>query len=56
MISKYKVGDVVGIYGYETEVKIWEIRWEGSTPCYMVCTSDGDEWIYDDDIAYKVND
>ena len=53
MTSKYKVGDIVGIYGYETNVKIWDIRWHGNEPSYLVCLADGDEWIFDDDIAYK---
>ena len=54
MTSKYKMGDIVGIYGYETDVKIWDIRWYGNEPSYLVCLADGDEWICDDDIAYKV--
>ena len=54
MTSKYKVGDIVGIYGYETDVKIWDIRWYGNEPSYLVCLADGDEWVYDDDIVYKV--
>lgn len=53
MTSKYKVGDIVGIYDYETDVKIWDIRWHGNEPSYLVCLADGDEWIFDDDIAYK---
>ena len=53
MDSKYKIGDIVGIYGYETDVKIWDIRQEGDTYSYLVSLADGDEWIYDDDIAYK---
>lgn len=53
MESRYKVGDIVGIYGYETDVKIWDIKWYGNEPSYLVCLADGDEWIFDDDIAYK---
>ena len=53
MDSRYKVGDFVGIYGYETDVKIRDIKWYGNEPSYLVCLADGDEWIFDDDIAYK---
>jgi hypothetical protein len=41
---KYNEGDVVGVYGYETDVVIADVRKEGSSFAY--------EWIYDDDIAY----
>ena len=50
---KYNVGDVVGVYGYETDVVIADVRKEGSSFSYKVYLADEEEWIYDDDIAYR---
>lgn len=50
---KYNVGDVVGVYGYETDVVIADVRKEGSSFAYKVYLADEEEWIYDDDIAYR---
>ena len=50
---KYNVGDVVGVYGYETDVIITDVRKEGSSFAYKVYLADEEEWIYDDDIAYR---
>lgn len=50
---KYNEGDVVGIYGYETDVVIADVRKEGSSFAYKVYLADEEEWIYDDDIAYR---
>lgn len=52
--TKYKVGDIVGVFGYETDVKIHDVQYDGYHPRYLVSLADGDEWIYDDDIAYKI--
>lgn len=51
--SKYNKGDFVGVYGYETDVRIEEVRWNGSSYSYKVYLAGEEEWIYDDDIAYK---
>ena len=51
--SKYNEGDFVGVYGYETDVRIEEVRWYGSSYSYKVCLADEEEWLDDDDIAYK---
>ena len=50
---KYNVGDVVGVYGYETDVVIADVRKEGSSFAYKVYLADEEEWIYDNDIAYR---
>lgn len=50
---KYNEGDVVGVYGYETDVVIADVRKEGSSFAYKVYLADEEEWIYDDDIAYR---
>lgn len=50
---KYNVGDVVGVFGYETDVVIADVRKEGSSFAYKVYLADEEEWIYDDDIAYR---
>ena len=50
---KYNVGDVVGVYGYETDVVIADVRKEGSSFAYKVYLADEEEWIYDSDIAYR---
>ena len=51
---KYTTGDFVGIYGYETDVRIQQMRWDGSGFMYKVYLADEEEWITDDEIAYKV--
>ena len=56
LLSKHKVGDFVGVYGYETDVRIQDVRREGSNYAYKVYLADEEEWIYDDDIAYNCND
>jgi len=53
---KYNDGDVVGVYGYETDVKICDVRKEGSTYAYKVYLADEETWIYEDDIAYEVDE
>lgn len=50
---KYNVGDVVGVYGYETDVVIADVRKEGSSFAYKVYLADEEDWIYDSDIAYR---
>lgn len=50
---KYNVGDVVGVYGYETDVVIADVRKEGSSFVYKVYLADEEEWIDDSDIAYR---
>ena len=50
---KYNVGDVVGVYGYETDVVIADVRKEGSSFAYKVYLADEEEWIDDSDIAYR---
>lgn len=54
MESKYKIGDSVGIWGYETDVPILDIMQIGDTFEYKVCLADEIEWITDDDILYKI--
>lgn len=51
--SKYNKGDFVGVYGYETDVRIEEVRWDGASYSYKVYLAGEEEWLYDDDIAYK---
>lgn len=51
---EYITGDFVRIYGYETDVKIQQMRWDGSSFMYKVYLTDKEEWITADDIAYKV--
>lgn len=51
--SKYNEGDFVGVYGYETDVRIEEVRWDGSSYSYKAYLADEEEWLDDDDIAYK---
>lgn len=55
MESNYKIGDSVGIWGYETDVPILDIMEIGDTFYYKVCLADEIEWITDDDIAYKID-
>lgn len=54
MESKYKIGDIVGIWGYETDVPILDIIQIGNDFEYKVCLADEIEWITNDEIAYKV--
>ncbi len=54
MESKYKIGDIVGIWGYETDVPILDIMQFGDDFEYKVCLADEEEWLIDDEIAYKV--
>ena len=54
MESNYKIGDNVGIWGYETDVPILDIMQIGDTFEYKVCLADEIEWITDDDIVYKI--
>lgn len=55
MKSKYKIGDRIGIWGYETDVPILDIIQIGDTFEYKVCLADEIEWITDDDIAYEID-
>lgn len=55
MESKYKIGDSIGIWGYETDVPILDIIQFGDDFEYKVCLADEIEWITDDDIAYKID-
>ena len=55
MESKYKIGDIVGIWGYETAVPILDIIQIGDDFEYKVCLADEIEWIIDDEIAYKID-
>lgn len=55
--SIYNEGDIVGVYDYETDVRIEEVRWDGSSYSYKVYLAGEEEWLYYDDIAYEsVND
>lgn len=51
--SKYNEGDFVGVYDYETDVRIEEVRWDGSSYSYKVYLAGEEEWLYDDDITCK---
>lgn len=51
---EYITGDFVKIYGYETDVKIHAMHWNGYCFAYKVYLADEEEWITADDIAYKV--
>lgn len=55
MESKYKIGDIVGIWGYETDVPILDIIQIGDDFEYKVCLADEIEWLIDDEIAYKID-
>lgn len=50
---EYITGDFVGVYGYETDVKIHAMHWNGYCFAYKVYL-DEEEWITADEIAYKV--
>lgn len=52
--SIYNEGDIVGVYGYESDVRIEEVRWDGSSYSYKVYLAGEEEWLYGDDIAYDV--
>ena len=52
--SIYNEGDIVGVYGYETDVRIEEVRWDGASYSYKVYLAGEEEWLYCDDIAYEV--
>ena len=54
MESKYKIGDRVGIWEYESDVPILDIMQIGDSFEYKVCLAGEIEWIIDEDIAYKV--
>jgi len=56
MKSNYKIGDRIGIWGYETDVPILDIIQIGDTFEYKVCLADEIEWITDDDIADKIDE
>lgn len=55
MESKYKIGDSIGVWGYETNVPILDIMQFGYVFVYKVCLEDKEEWITADDIAYKID-
>ena len=52
--SIYNEGDIVGVYGYESDVRIEEVRWDGASYSYKVYLAGEEEWLYCDDIAYEV--
>ena len=52
--SIYNEGDIVCVYGYETDVRIEEVRWDGSSYSYKVHLADEEKWLYYNDIAYKI--
>ena len=52
--SIYNEGDIVGVYGYESDVRIEEVRWDGASYSYKVYLAGEEEWLYGDDIAYEV--
>ena len=54
MESKYKIGDRVGIWEYESDVPILDIMQIGDSFEYKVCLAGEIEWIIDEDIAYKI--
>ena len=54
MESKYKIGDRVGIWEYESDVPILDIMQIGDSFEYKVRLVGEIEWIIDEDIAYKV--
>ena len=56
MELNYKISDIIGIWGYETDVPILDIRQFGDTFEYKVCLADEIEWITDDDIADKIDE
>ena len=52
--SIYNEGDIVGVYDYESDVRIEEVRWDGASYSYKVYLAGKEEWLYGDDIAYEV--
>ena len=52
--SIYNEGDIVSVYGYKTDVRIEEVRWDGSSYSYKVHLADEEKWLYYNDIAYKI--
>ena len=52
--SIYNEGDIVGVYDYESDVRIEEVRWDGASYSYKVYLAGEEEWLCYDDIAYKV--
>ena len=52
--SIYNEGDIVGVYDYESDVRIEEVRWDGASYSYKVYLAGEEEWLYGDDIAYEV--
>ena len=56
MESKYKIGDRVGIWEYESDVPILDIMQIGDSFEYKVCLAGEIEWIIDEDIAFKVDE
>ena len=52
--SIYNEGDIVSIYDCETDIRIEEVRWNGSSYSYKVHLADEEKWLYYNDIAYKV--
>lgn len=52
--SIYNEGDIVSIYDYETDIRIEEVRWDGSSYSYKVHLADEEKWLYYNDIAYKL--
>lgn len=52
--SIYNEGDIVGVYGYETDVRIEEVLWNGSSYSYKVHFDCEEKWLSVGDIAYEV--
>lgn len=52
--SIYNEGDIIGVYGYKSEVRIEEVRWNGSSYSYKVHLDGEEEWLSGRDIAYGV--
>ena len=52
--SIYNEGDIVSIYDYESDVRIEEVRWNGSSYSYKVHLADEEKWLSVGDIAYEV--
>ena len=52
--SIYNEGDIVSIYDCETDIRIEEVRWNGSSYSYKVHLADEEKWLSVGDIAYEV--
>lgn len=52
--SIYNEGDIVGVYGYEPDVRIEEVRWDGSSYSYKAHLDSEEKWLYGSDIAYDI--